>query len=550
MGLREKIASFNNELNYGVDYKDSLIPLLKNNEPLAIHMGNKVLWNNFFKKNEFSLTDIDVYKITTAISKKNIYIISPQDVAALLEVPVGNLLYLLYKSNSNKYREFTIPKKNGDKRTILSPQGGVKILQERAKKYLDAFYRPKASAHGFILNKSIFTNAEKHVKKKYVLNVDIKDFFESITFPRIYGVLKKHPFNMGNSAAAVFAQLCVHEGRLPQGAPTSPVVSNIIASSLDKTLVRLARKYKMSYTRYADDITFSFNQYPPVGIARKIDGTNDFELGDSLRNAIESNGFKINNSKFRLQSRAEKQVVTGLTVNEKVNINRDYIRTTRAMIDGWGKDRFQAAKKYHKIRYGKCDKSNQSAIISLRNHIYGRLSFIRMIRGAEWPLYLKLISRMANNDDSPTVEGKRAMKIMEMFDVFLCHASEDKDDIVEPLYEELVNLRVNAFLDTKYIKWGDSLIEKINGALAKSKFVIAVLSRNSVEKKWPLKELNSVLAREITGEDKKLLILVKDGDEELIKDKFPLLVDKLYLVYKNNPEIIAGELLSLLAGKQ
>ncbi|MNI15386.1 reverse transcriptase [compost metagenome] len=355
---------------------------------------------------------------------------------------------------------------------------------------------------------------------------------------------------MGRPAAAVFAQLCVHNGKMPQGAPTSPVLSNIIASALDKTLVRLAGKYRMRYTRYADDITFSFNQSPPVDIARKIEDTGGYELGDSLRHAIENNGFKINEEKFRLQLKTERQVVTGLTVNEKVNLDRKYIRLTRAMIDGWGKDKVQAANKYHKIRYGKCDKNDGFAVESFRNHIYGRLSFIRMIRGAEWPLYLKLSAWMSSNDDNPTIEGRRAMKAMEMFDVFLCHASEDKESIVMPIYDELCKLHIHAFVDTKYIEWGDSLTEKINGALARSKFVVAVLSSNSVEKRWPLKELHSVLAREIAEGDKKLLTLVKDGDEELIKAKLPLLADKLYAVYKGDPIEIAHGLSSLLTGKK
>lgn len=550
MQLRKQIIAFNEKCRAeGLD-EEKLIPLLKDTEPSSVKVGNTVIWNNSFKGNMFSLTEQEVSKVCAAISRGDINIESVQDIANLLEVPVGNLIHLLYRSSSVKYKSFTIPKKNGGERIILSPQGGVKILQERAKKYLDAFYRPKISAHGFILNKGIFTNAEKHVKKKYVLNIDLKDFFESITFPRIYGVLKKHPFNMGRSAAAVLAQLCVHNGKMPQGAPTSPVLSNIIASALDKTLVRLAGKYRMRYTRYADDITFSFNQSPPSDIAKKIEDTGDYELGDSLRHAIENNGFKINEEKFRLQLKTERQVVTGLTVNEKVNLDRKYIRLTRAMIDGWGKDKVQAANKYHKIRYGKCDKNDKSAVESFRNHIYGRLSFIRMIRGAEWPLYLKLSAWMSSNDDNPTIEGRRAMKAMEMFDVFLCHASEDKDSIVMPIYDELCKLHIHAFVDTKYIEWGDSLTEKINGALARSKFVVAVLSSNSVEKKWPLKELHSVLAREIAEGDKKLLTLVKDGDEELIKAKLPLLADKLYAVYKGDPIEIAHGLSSLLTGKK
>ncbi|MNH91521.1 reverse transcriptase [compost metagenome] len=550
MHLREQIILFNANCSAEGKDDDSYIPCFKNNEPSSVVIGGKTIWKNDFKGEQFSLTGDEVLKVCSAISKKNIIINDAHDIATLLEVPVGSLLHLLYKSSSVKYKRFTIPKKNGGNRTILAPQGGIKILQERARKYLDCFYRPKISAHGFITKKGIYSNAEKHVKKKYVVNVDLKDFFESITFPRIYGVLKKHPFNMGSSAAATFAHLCVHESKLPQGAPTSPVLSNIIASALDKALVRLASKYKMRYTRYADDITFSFNQLPPEDIAKKIEGTDEYELGASFRHVIESNGFKINEAKFRLQKRTERQVVTGLTVNEKVNINRDYVRITRAMIDGWGKNKGEAASKYFELHNKKPSSNDKDSIERFRNHIYGRLSFIRMIRGPEWPLYLKLSAWMTSNDSKPTKEGRRAMKAIERFDVFLCHASEDKDGIVMPLYEELLKLGIQAFVDTEYIQWGDSLTEKINGALARSKFVIAVLSSNSVEKKWPLKELHSVLAREIAEGDKKLLTLVREGDEDLVKTKLPLLADKLYAVYKKNPVEIADGLLSLINSKK
>lgn len=111
-------------------------------------------------------------------------------------------------------------------------------------------------------------------------------------------------------------------------------------------------------------------------MAKKIEEIGGYELGDSLRHAIESNGFKINEEKFRLQVRTERQVVTGLTVNEKVNLDREYIRLTRAMIDGWGKDKVTAAKKYHKIRHGNDVQDVNYLVAHFRNHIYGRLSLV------------------------------------------------------------------------------------------------------------------------------------------------------------------------------
>ncbi|WP_332461598.1 reverse transcriptase domain-containing protein [Pantoea stewartii] len=118
------------------------------------------------------------------------------------------------------------------------------MLQEKFKVILDYFYRPKRSAHGFISGKSIKTNAEKHTKKTYVVNLDIEDYFGTITFARVYGLLKSKPFNFAHPAATVLAQLCTKDGKLPQGSCTSPVLANLISTSMDKQLTQLAKRKK------------------------------------------------------------------------------------------------------------------------------------------------------------------------------------------------------------------------------------------------------------------------------------------------------------------
>ena len=132
----------------------------------------------------------------------------------------------------------------------------------------------------------------------------------------------------------------------------------------------------------------------------------------------------------------------------------------------------------------------------------------------------------------------------EEFEVFICHASEDKDKIARPLFDALEKNGIKSFLDEKYITWGDSLTEKINYALGKSKYVIAVLTENSIAKSWPLKEINSTLAREISSG--KVLLPIIYGSEEIIFKELPLLKDKLYKIWKDNPEELAkiiGEML-------
>ena len=519
--------------------KTALLPHLKNVEPRSYNNSTAIKWINIKLDNKYSISTKEIHVLCNAIKDGEILISSANDLANLLEVPIGQLINILYREKNN-YRKFSIPKRNGHLREIYAPQGGIKILQERAKVIIDFFYRPKRSAHGFVAGKSIISNAEQHKKRKYVVNIDLEKFFPSINFARIYGIFKKPPFNFGHSAASVFAQLCTCNGELPQGACTSPVLSNLVSVSLDKQLTALAKKFSIHYTRYADDITFSFNQNPKKEIIESIDVGEKaiYEIGATVKNIIESNGFSINYDKFRVQTKKERQSVTGLTVNERVNIPREYIRITRALIHGWSKDKTSATLKFFNVDNAKPSEINH-LIESLRNHIYGRLSFIRMVRGSDFAPYLKLTSWMAHNDTKPTTEGKRAMRETETYQVFICHASEDKNNIAIPLYDALTANGIITFIDHIEISWGDSLIEKINSALVKSKYVIAILSESSVDKEWPLKELRSVLAREISDGETQLLTLIKSGDEDIVKSKLPLLADKLYLVYKNNADEIA-----------
>lgn len=542
MSLHEKILMLNLTKSNKEAYEE--IPDLPQMEPEPYKDGKKIRWDNKKLKNQALSPKEDIITICKKIEDKSLVITSANDIANLLEVPVGQLLYILY-DRKNNYREFEVQKKNGKIRSINAPQGGLAILQEKAKPIIEYFYRPKKSAHGFIKGKSIHTNAINHIKKKYVVNIDLEDYFGTVTFARVYGIFKSKPFNFSHPAASIFAQLCTHEGKLPQGACTSPILANLVSASLDKQLTQLARRKNITYTRYADDITFSFNQHHVKEIIT-LDSDKNFELGETVISLIEKNGFKINHQKFRVQKRNESQKVTGLVVNDKVNIDRKYLRTTRSMIHKWRDDKLTASLLYVSEKGFKTENNNH-AISIFRNHIYGRLSFIRMIRGGDFPLYLKLMAEMSHNDPKKTKEGLRTMKETETYDVFICHASEDKNSIAIPIYEELIKLNISTFIDHVEIKWGDSLIEKINSALVKSKYVIAILSANSVDKKWPKKELNAVLAREIAEGEVKLLTLVKKEDEEIVAASLPLIQDKLYTPYDSNPEEVALKVQALLS---
>jgi RNA-directed DNA polymerase len=475
---------------------------------------------------------------------------NPEDVANLLEVPLGQLLYILYKLPEEKQcKTFTIPKKTKGHRTIKASIGGKRILQDKLKPILSELYRTKACVHGFAYDRSIVTNASAHRKRKYILNIDLKDFFPTIHFGRVRGLFMGYPFNMGEKAASVMAQICTQSGSLSQGSPLSPVISNYIASDLDKKMTNIAKRYKLTYTRYADDITFSTSRnHFPVSIAR-WDGdnpvTNKVVLGNLLVETIEAAGFEINYDKVRMQIKSVRQEVTGLIVNEFPNLPRSYIKNLRAMLHAWKTHGIINAEKTLIDKFAQSPPQvpeEERDGTYFKNVLYGKIAFVKMVRGEDDDIYRKLCLKAASLDTNAPKFIKKIKIMYEEFDVFLCHASEDKEKVVRPIYDELDKLGVKAFLDEAHIEWGSSITEKINKALGQAKFVLAVLSENSVDKVWPQKEINAALARELVGKQKILPLMV--GKPELTS--LSLLEDKLYIEYKNDPKDIAEKIFEQL----
>ena len=183
---------------------------------------------------------------------------SQKDCADLLGMPLYKLIHIAFEINDEeKYRTFSIPKKNGSSRLIISPNGKLKALQKQLNKILHCVYEPPAPARGFVIGRSIVDNAFIHRKKRWVLNLDLQDFFPSIKFYRVRGLFTSKPYLLPKEVAVLLAKICCYKGTLPQGAPTSPTISNMICRRLDSRLRLLAKKSRASYTRYADDITFS-----------------------------------------------------------------------------------------------------------------------------------------------------------------------------------------------------------------------------------------------------------------------------------------------------
>ncbi|MCL4250171.1 MAG: TIR domain-containing protein [Anaerolineae bacterium] len=312
------------------------------------------------------------------------------DLADLLNVDRRSLFFYLYHlSSENKYKSFDIPKRSGGTRHILTPTRGLKQIQRRLLSVLHCVYEPKQSTHGFVLEKSIVTNAMRHLGQRYVCNVDIQDFFPSINFGRVRGMFGAYPYYLNEHVATLLAQLCCHENQLPQGAPTSPIISNMICARMDSELQQLAKRHYCIYTRYADDITFSTRRSEfPSAIAQYVDSSVRVEAGEELLEVIEGNGFTLQPTKGRLLSRKHRQEVTGLIVNKRLNTRRKFIRQIRGMLHAWEKYGLEAAQAEFEKRYNQ-QVSNSVGVRRFEVVLKGKLNFLKMVRGADDLLYLK-----------------------------------------------------------------------------------------------------------------------------------------------------------------
>jgi RNA-directed DNA polymerase len=272
---------------------------------------------------------------------------SLSDVAKLLDFKPKALSYILYKeAEALKYKTFQIPKRNGGQRTIKAPIDGLKLLQRKLSDLLQdciseintAKQRKDRTAHGFKRKRSIITNARRHRHRRWVFNLDLEDFFPSINFGRVRGfLLKNRDFELHKDVGTVIAQIACHENSLPQGSNCSPVISNLVAHLLDMRLVKLASEAGCTYSRYADDLTFSTNkrEFPTqIAVRSGSEGTaaHLWLPGEALQKIINRSGFQINAKKTHQMYRASRQKVTGLVVNKKINVRWEYRHNVRAMV--------------------------------------------------------------------------------------------------------------------------------------------------------------------------------------------------------------------------
>ncbi|RYF51278.1 MAG: RNA-directed DNA polymerase, partial [Cytophagaceae bacterium] len=242
-----------------------------------------------------------------------------------------------------RYIEFDIPKRSGGTRRICSPNKQLSLLQSRLAELLNECEVEIAQqrsikrhvAHGFRKGYSILTNADVHRGRRYVLNIDLTDFFGTIHFGRVKGFFENSlDFQLKAEPALVLAQIACHEGKLPQGSPCSPVISNLIANILDMRLVALSKRHGCSYTRYADDLSFSTSKliFSDALATPSEANKSIWQAGPDLIAAVHSAGFKINPLKTRVQLSRSRQDVTGVVVNRQLNTPVEYRRTLRSMV--------------------------------------------------------------------------------------------------------------------------------------------------------------------------------------------------------------------------
>ena len=306
------------------------------------------------------------------------------DLARFWDIPASQISYHAFKSEKDHaYKTFLIPRRNGRKRRIEEPSPALKYIQRILHESLTRVYGAHPAVHGFVAGRSIVTNARNHLGRRYVLNIDLADFFPSITRQRIFGRVRAEPYSINSIVANIIASLSTNTyGRLPQGSPSSPVIANIITAEMDADIAHLCGSLNCWYTRYADDITISTSRSemsPKIARYPNARGTGQVIVGDELATIIEKHGFKLNDRKSRLQSYWTRQMCTGLIVNgDQPAVPRLFIRHLRSLIHHWKMNGWEDAVE---VLHSKEQRTNIDTRQKLEGHVIGKINYMRMVRG-------------------------------------------------------------------------------------------------------------------------------------------------------------------------
>ena len=392
-----------------------------------------------------------------------------------LGVPTKLFWDTIYSLNHfSQYTSFIIPKASGGERTILIPPQPLKDLQKKFATILNFCIQEIQQEnpsylvcnHAFETKKSIITNAQIHRNKKYILNIDLSNFFGSIHYGRISSFFKSDKyFRLSEKVAKTIAQLACFRDKnnktfLPQGSPLSPIIASLIGNLLDIRLVKISKEYKLTYSRYADDLTFSSNKPIPEDLV-KWNGENFiWEAGDKLRKVIEDAGFKINDKKTRLFSAKQRQTVTGIIVNKILNISEYYQKHNRAMM-------------HSLFTNGKFSIGDKEGSI---NQLIGRLNYVASVKylkqhhdmsNQKWEEERKKFSYLCAENFDNKENSNRSIRLLRQAIFYKYFIGNDKpiifpEGVTDSIYFKLANKILNP---NEYKE--NYIIQSINSELTK-----------------------------------------------------------------------------------
>lgn len=313
----------------------------------------------------------------------------PADLAGALGIALGRLRWLTYHRGGATlvhYHRYSIPKKTGGLRGISAPKPALARAQQWVLENIVGRMKIEPEAHGFAETRSIVTNATPHLRRRVVVNMDLKDFFPSVTFRRTKGLFAAIGYS--ESVATLLALLCTEpprvpatldgkrlhvalgDRRLPQGACTSPGITNAVCRALDRRLAGLAAAFECTYTRYADDLTFSSDHQRKLGTLLRC-----------VRSVVTDEGFSEHPQKTRIMRRGRRQEVTGVVVNDKLSVSRDQVRLLRAIL--------------HNAEKHGIESQNREGHPRFFEHLAGRIAFVSMVDPERGAKLKALLARVA-----------------------------------------------------------------------------------------------------------------------------------------------------------
>ncbi|MCB9797091.1 MAG: RNA-directed DNA polymerase [Alphaproteobacteria bacterium] len=371
---KRELANYKKELKAEAAERDRLAKeaWLAYKAAHVVHLGEGVYWNDAADFDRF-----DHPRAEERVAELGLPALDdPDALAEALGMGVAELRWLTYHRDATKklhYRRFTIPKSSGGERAIWAPMPKLKGAQRWVLREIVERLPVHGAAHGFVPGRSTATNAAMHQDAEVLVKMDIQDFFPTVSLPRVKGVFRQAGYR--EQVATLLALLCTESPRkvveregetwylalgprcLPQGAPTSPAITNALSMRLDRRLTGLAKKLGWRYTRYADDLSFSL----PTSKKKRRREPNIGALIGGVRIIVESEGFKVNEKKTHVSRPGAQQKVTGLVINDGLGprVPRQDRRRIRAAL--------------HALRLGKPLPEGESI-----ERIEGWIAYIRM----------------------------------------------------------------------------------------------------------------------------------------------------------------------------